>query len=144
MRSTMSGGSDKKLLLIDTEEIANEAVTTPKIEMGAVTSSEIATGAVTSSKLAVDAITMPFTVYAFDDQSKTIESVDKVRAVTLAIPADGNVVVISSANIYDNNPGDGVRCSLTTGDVIDTTVTHEWYSGGSGVRIPRKPVTESM
>ena len=42
---------DNKLLLIDTDEIANEAVTTPKIEMGAVTASEIADNAVSKVQL---------------------------------------------------------------------------------------------
>lgn len=82
------------------------------------------TKAETYSKAEVDAKLAPFAnsvaAFASGDQDLPLETAAVVRSVSLVAPANGTVVVSSSAYIQAQAAGSAIaRCSLTTGTTLD-------------------------
>lgn len=76
------------------------------------------------TKTEVDALLAPLTnsvaAFAGGNQSVDLTSVDQVvRSVSLMPPADGTVVVTSSADLWRRSGSPGARCSITTGTSLD-------------------------
>ena len=61
----------------------------------------------------------------------TVTTTDTVvKSVSLTPPADGTVLLVSSATAVESFPGDGVACTITTGTALDTTFVQAWMGGG--------------
>jgi hypothetical protein len=74
----------------------------------------------------------PLAVHAGGNQFETVTTADEVvRSVTITAPVAGTVIVNSTANAGEANAGDAVRCSITTGDAIDSSFIQFWQSSGS-------------
>lgn len=70
----------------------------------------------------------------FDRSAASIVGTDDevVASVEMIVAAPGSVTVISAANTSEATPDDEVRCSITTGSVLDTAWIQRWESGGAG------------
>lgn len=70
--------------------------------------------------------------HAGGDQFEVVTSVDAVlRSVSLTAPSAGVVIVNSTADASESMAGDKVRCSITTGTIVDPAFLQRWESGGS-------------
>jgi hypothetical protein len=73
----------------------------------------------------------PLAVHAGGNQSVLLTLADQVvRSVTLTAPVAGTVIVISSANAFVDAAGSAVRCSIGTGNTLDTDFLQVWKSSG--------------
>jgi hypothetical protein len=64
-------------------------------------------------------------------QSENVTGTDEVvRSVTLPVPADGVVIVNSTAEGVRDVGGDGVVCSITTGTTLEAGFSWLWLSSG--------------
>lgn len=89
--------------------------------VGYTTDSQLAN---TYTKSEVDALLAPFTnsaaAFAGGDQLVDLDSTEVVvRSVSLMPPANGMVIVNSSAHLFRISGSAGARCSITTGTSID-------------------------
>ena len=127
---------------VNASRLATNSVTNPKIATGAVTRGKIANEAVNSAKIengSVDAIDLAVNAqpagadFADGNQELNLGAADVVvRSVTVTAPSAG--VVIANAQLYiDFNNIDGsARCSLGSGNTLDTA-RHTVLSGGDGM-----------
>ena len=78
-------------------------------------------------------LVLPVAAYAGGDQFLTIpHDYIVVRSVTLTPPSGGTVIVNSVGSVSEDNAGEGVLCSITTGTTIDAAHVQLWSSGGLG------------
>lgn len=70
----------------------------------------------------------------FDRSVASIVGTDDevVATVDMIVPVTGSVTVVSAANTSEPTADDEVRCSITTGDTLDTAWIQRWESGGAG------------
>jgi hypothetical protein len=65
-------------------------------------------------------------------QAEAVTSAEVVRSVSLTVPAEGVVIVNSTATALDGDVGDTMNCSITTGTDLDHEFNQLWQSGGAG------------
>jgi hypothetical protein len=63
--------------------------------------------------------------------SELVSDDEVVRSLTLRAPADGVIIAISSAFVFEQDVGADINCSITTGLVIESGFTQKWESSGS-------------
>lgn len=124
---------------VGSDDIQRNAVLGRHVKKGVIKSSDIknstikekdlADGAVTATKLAPGV--RSFSVFAGGEQNISVFPTHQVvRFVSMVAPADGTVVVSSSATAGETTAGDYVRCSITTSTVLDTNFLQEFHSAG--------------
>jgi hypothetical protein len=77
---------------------------------------------------------LPIAVYAGGNLTAGVDDGDEaVQSVTFTPPRDGILIVDSTVVVVEATPGDGVVCSITTGDIVDVSHQQWWESsGGAG------------
>jgi hypothetical protein len=69
--------------------------------------------------------------HAGGNQLEDVTSVDEVvRSVSLTAPSSGVVIVNSTATALESIEGEDVRCSITTGTIVDSAFLQLWSSPG--------------
>jgi hypothetical protein len=136
----MADGSVTSAKILDgtitSVDLATGVITSSKIANGAVTTAKIADGAVTSSKLAPGAATRCIVSYNNIGTSSDIPTTPRnLGSVSLSIPANGYVVLTTTATIWTF--GDGTRCWFGLGTSAGSINLHETGVGvidGSGTQ----------
>jgi hypothetical protein len=104
---------------VTTVQLAADAVDGTKIANNAITGAHVQNGSLTVA----DLLDPPRAGFVGGNQASIpLVAADAViRSVTLSIPASGRVIVYASGYFDFNSAGqDGARCSITTGDTVDT------------------------
>lgn len=129
---------------VNTGEILDNSIQSVDIAANTIGTSDIATGGVTGIDVADNSVAA---VDLFDEAGAEFASGDQllilatpatpvvVRSVTLTAPTAGFVIASASADVEPSDAGnfDSVRCSLTTGTVIDAAQTIWVTEPGTGI-----------
>jgi hypothetical protein len=123
---------------VTTAQLAAGSVTTGQLAAGSVTTAQLADHAVDSTKIANNAIVgahvqngslsvtdlldPPRAASAGGNQASIpLGAAAVIRSVTLSIPASGRVIAFANGYFDFNSAAqDGGRCSITTGNTVDT------------------------
>jgi hypothetical protein len=93
---------------------------------------EALTVALAANSAGIEALDLakPFAVGDRVASTTVTATASVVASVTVTAPVDGQVTVASTTQANEGFTGDGVECSITTGEFFDTSHVQRWESPG--------------